>query len=120
MTSIGSYMMRTVRYVSDLRDTFRNQVDADEEVEELGSILKAMGKIPSDLNASPSFALGSAKRILHGIPDNASFQLMENCKGVMESIISEEAVGEVATEKVNQDNFQKTKEQARQKDHFFK
>ena len=99
MTSIGSYMMRTVRYAAAVRDVFRSMDGMEKEVEALGMIINAMGKIPSDLNALPSYAASSAERILHGLPKNASFQLMTESRGVVESLLKEGAVEEVAKTK---------------------
>jgi hypothetical protein len=96
MTSIGSYMMRTVRYAAGVREAFRNMRGMEQEVDALGKIIQAMGKIPSDLNALPSFAADSAKRILHGMPKNPSFQLMTESRVVMESLLAEKAMEEVA------------------------
>lgn len=101
MTSIGSYMMRTVRYAAAVRNSFRQLSGMEKEVEALGMIIHAMGKIPSDLNASPSYAASSAERILHGLPPNPSFRLMTECRSVMESLLKEEAIDEVATTETN-------------------
>jgi hypothetical protein len=96
MTSIGSYMMRTVRYAAGVREAFRNMDGMEVEVDALGRIIQAMGKIPSDLNALPSYAVDSARRILHGLPENPSFQLMTESRVVMECLLKEKAMDEVA------------------------
>ncbi|GAX14805.1 hypothetical protein FisN_29Lh004 [Fistulifera solaris] len=98
MTSIGSYMMRTVRYAAGVRETFQSMNTMEQEVDALGKIIQAMGKIPSDLNALPSYAADSAKRILHGLPENPSFQLMTESRAVMVSLLKEKAMDEVAAQ----------------------
>lgn len=40
MTSIGSYMMRTVRYMIELQETFDKKDGMEAEAEDLGAIVK--------------------------------------------------------------------------------
>ncbi|EEC48277.1 predicted protein [Phaeodactylum tricornutum CCAP 1055/1] len=100
MTSIGRFMMRTARYVSDFREKLEGYGGMEEELEDLCAILNAMKKLPSDINASPTNAESAARRILHTLPPDMGFQMMVDCKKIMESILEEEVVGEVAASKV--------------------
>jgi hypothetical protein len=91
MTSIGSFMQRTLRYAQRFRDELKPHADSH-EIKDMCAIITAMRKIPSDLNASPTNALNAAKRMLHCLPPDRPFQLMNDTKNVMESILHEAEV----------------------------
>lgn len=88
MTSIGRFMQRTLRYAQRFQGELKS-IAVKEEIDDLCAIINAMRRIPSDLNASPTNALNAAKRMLHCLPPDRPFQLMDDTKNVMESILRE-------------------------------
>lgn len=94
MTSVGHYMLKSMRYAQDLQGKLKSSKGMDEEVKELKSIIDAMKEIPSDLNASPSAAHSAATRLLATMPPKVPLILMKDSKEVMESILEEDALAE--------------------------
>lgn len=89
LTSIGKYMLRTMRFAQNLRDDFVKTL-MHEESSEMGNLIIAMKSLPNDVNPSPSNQQGAAKRLLHTLPEDKPFVLMNESVSVMESILKEE------------------------------
>jgi hypothetical protein len=98
MTSIGRFMQLTLRYAQRFRNKLQELRSKGKEVDDLRALIKAMRQIPSDINASPTNASNAAKRMLHCLPEDRPFMLMDDTKTVMESILREEAAEDAAAE----------------------
>lgn len=70
------------------------------EADDLCALIRAMRQIPSDINASPTNASNAAKRMLHCLPRERPFMMMDDTKRVMQSILNEEEA-EVAVEETS-------------------
>ena len=95
MTSVGRFMMRSMRYAKTFQDKLKaTDPSLDDEVKELTAIIDAMKEIPSDLNASPSSAHSAATRLLATLQPKVPLVLMKDSKNVMESILEEDTMAE--------------------------
>lgn len=94
LTSIGRFAQATIRYAQGLRDDLKSIDGMEKEVDELCHIIKAMRKLPSDINASPANAQSAARRMRHTLPSKLPFLLMCDAKNVVDSILAEEASNE--------------------------
>ena len=98
MTSIGRFLMKTMRYAEKFQDRLLGSSDSgrlQKEKDDLSAIVHAMKTIPSDLNASPSQAQSAASRLLATLQPSMSLKLMKDSKHVMESILNEDIMAEV-------------------------
>ena len=98
MSSIGRFMQLTLRYAQRFRNKLQELPNMKMEVDDLCALIKAMRKIPSDINASPTNASNAAKRMLHCLPQDRPFMLMDDTKKVMESILREEEAEDAVVE----------------------
>ena len=123
MTSIGRFLMKTMRYAEGLQDRLLGSSQAtastsdsgrlQKEKEDLSAIVHAMKKIPSDLNASPSQAHSAASRLLATLQPSLSLKLMQDSKNVMESILNEDIMEEIpeSGKTATKDKVQKVEQQ---------
>ena len=105
MTSIGRFMLRTMRYAEQFQDKLAvqsNNNQLDLELQDLSAVVQAMKMIPSDLNASPSNAQSAATRLLATLQPTLSLKLMKDSKKVMESILEEETMSTDTTQKARE------------------
>lgn len=98
MTSIGRFMQLTLRYARRFRNELKKEINIEKEVDDLYALIRAMRRIPSDINASPTNAASAARRMLHCLPRERPFVLMDDTKVVMESILHEEEAEDAAME----------------------
>jgi hypothetical protein len=98
MTAIGRFAQLTLRYGKRFRSRLKDVPNMEKEVEDLCVLIKAMRQIPSDINASPTNASSAAKRMLHCLPRDRPFLLMDDTQTVMESILQEEEAEDAVTE----------------------
>lgn len=90
MTSIGRFLMHSLRYTRDFRTRLTLQPGNDEELEDLGDILKSMREIPSDVHAAPANARSAAERMLYFLPEDPPFKILDETKRIMGEILQEE------------------------------
>jgi len=101
MTSIGRFMLKTMRYADNFHEKLEQLLAAagstgmERELDDLRAIVRAMKKIPSDLNASPSLAHSAATRLLATLQPSMPLRLMKDSRQVMESILEEDIMQEV-------------------------
>lgn len=98
MTSIGRFTQLTMRYAQRFRTKLKGLPNMKTEVDSVFDLMKAMREIPSDINASPANASSAAKRMLHCLPREMPFMMMEDTKKVMETILLEEEAENAAGE----------------------
>jgi hypothetical protein len=61
----------------------------EKEVADLNLIISAVKNVPSDLNASPNHTKDAARRMLHCLPDERAFVLMDQTQEVIQSTLKE-------------------------------
>ena len=101
MTSIGRFTQLTMRYAQRFRNRLKDLPKMELEVVALCDLVKAMREIPSDINASPANAAGAARRMIHCLPQEMPFMMMEDTKKVMLAILREEEA-EIAVDEANE------------------
>jgi hypothetical protein len=105
MTSIGRFMQLTMQYAKRFRNKVKDMPNMEMEVVALCDLVKAMRDIPSDINASPANAVSAAKRMIHCLPCEMPFMMMEDTKKVMLAILREEEAEVEANEVLNASSF---------------
>lgn len=94
MSSIGRFLMHTLRYARDFRDRLAESYSGSDagryELFAIRSIIEGLSDLPCDLHAAPSNIRSTARRMLHCLPDDMPFLLMHQCRDVMTSILKEE------------------------------
>jgi len=96
MTSIGPYLQRTYRYTQRLGNDL-NKLGANQDVlDDMEALIDALRNLPSDINPTPASAADAASRIVHTLPDNMAFELMNDSRDAMRSIMTEETARLIA------------------------
>jgi hypothetical protein len=89
LTAVGKYSVQVMRKAKQLQSILKSIAGYSEEVQSIDDILWAMKTLPSDIHACPSCMVGAGTRMLHCLPAELPFKLMQSCKRVSEQLVAE-------------------------------